>query len=141
MTMLFETNWRAGMGDVSAAIDDTMGECVTVIPVTVPAVNFPGIPDRSRAVTVMAVFTRQAKTLIMGENHGRTRGGVSVSPLISTSEPVVSFSYGVLPFPILQGYQIERCNGELFEVTDVKPDGVARIVCPVNQLGRELEAD
>jgi hypothetical protein len=140
MTMLFDVNWRAGMGDVSAAIDESFGEVVKVIPAEASKPNFPTIPDPSRAVTVTAVFTRQAKTVIMGDNHGRTRGGVSVSPLVSTSEPVFSFGYGVLPFPILQGYQIERCNGELFEVTDVKPDGVARIVCPVNQLGREQEA-
>jgi hypothetical protein len=32
------------------------------------------------------------------------------------------------------------CSGELFEVTDVRPDGVARIVVKVTQLGRQSEA-
>jgi hypothetical protein len=135
--MLFQESWQAGMLDVSAAIDEVMGECVTVIPVTVPAPNFQGIADESRAVTATAVFTHKAETVIMGGNHGRDSGRVSVSPLVSTSKPVFSFGYGVLPFPLLQGYRIERCNGDLYEVTDVKPDGVSRIDVSVNQMGKE----
>jgi hypothetical protein len=140
--MLFSAtdNWRAGMQDVSAAIDDTMGEWVTVTPAGFSAPNFPSIMNRSLAVTVRAVFTSVAKTVVMGDNVGRIASGHSLSPLISTSEPIFSFGYGVVPFPILQKYQIKReCNGETFEVTDIKPDGVSRIVCKVVQLGRQRE--
>jgi hypothetical protein len=44
--MLFpgSDNWRAGMQDVSAAIDDTMGELVTVTP-TSAFPNFPSVAD------------------------------------------------------------------------------------------------
>jgi hypothetical protein len=136
MMMLFPAdNWRAGMQDVSAAIDDTMGELVTVTPAVAAAVNFPSVPDLSKAVTVTAVFTSEAKLLTMGEGR---MGSVSASPLVSTSEPIFSFGYGVLPFLIRQSYRIKReCNGETFEVTDVKPDGVSRIVVKVVQLGRQ----
>ena len=141
--MLFpETdNWRAGMQDVSAAIDDTMGELVTVTPAEVPKPNFSSVPDPSKAVTVVAVFTSEAKTVLLGDNVGRMGAGHSLSPLVSTSEPIFSFGYGVLPFPIRQSYRIRReCNGETFEVTDVKPDGVSRIVVKVVQLGRQSES-
>ncbi|MEW6395289.1 MAG: hypothetical protein AB1582_12130 [Pseudomonadota bacterium] len=139
--MLFpETNnWRAAMQDVSAAIDETMGELVTVTPAIVQTVNFPSVPDSSKAVTVTAVFTSKAKTVLMG-SEGRFSGH-SLSPLVETSEPIFIFGYGVLPFAIRESYRITRvCSGETFEVTNAKPDGVSRIVCAVVQLGRQLES-
>lgn len=130
-------NWRAGMQDVSAAIDDTMGELVTVTPATVPAINFPSVPDPSKAVTVIAVFTSKSKLIPMGEGRA---GGHTISPLIETSEPIFQFGYGVLPFRLRQSYRITRlCSGETFEVTNVKPDGVSRITASVVQLGRQSE--
>lgn len=138
--MLFpEANkWRAGMQAVSAAIDDTMGEAVTVTPAQASKPNFAAVPDPSRAVTTIAVFTNKAETVIMG-SEGRM-GGHSVSPLVTTSKPIFSFSSGALPFPILQGYRITRlCSGDTYEAKDVKPDGVARIVVSVAQIGRAQE--
>jgi len=133
-------NWRAGMQSVSAAIDDTMGEFVTVTP-TSAFPNFPSTPDPSRAVTGRAVFTSKAETVVMGEG-GRV-GGLSVAPLVSTSKPVFQFSYAVLhglPFILEQYHRITRlCSGETFEVTDVKPDGVSRATVTVKQLGRQSE--
>lgn len=132
-------NWRAGMQDVSAAIDDTMGELVTVTPAEVQRPNYPSVADPSRSVTVMAVFTSKAKTILMG-SEGKM-GGHSLSPLVETSEPIFTFGYGVLPFPICQSYRITRlCSGETFEATNVKPDGVSRIVVNVVQLGRQSES-
>jgi hypothetical protein len=126
------------MQGVSAAIDDTMGELVTVTPATVPAINFPSVPDPSKAVTVMAVFTSKSRLIAMGEGKA---GGHTISPLIETSEPIFQFGYGVLPFPLRQPYRITRlCSGETFEVTSVKPDGVSRIVANVVQLGRQSES-
>jgi hypothetical protein len=47
----------------------------------------------------------------------------------------------VLPFPLHQSYRITRlCSGETFEVTNVKPDGVSRIVAKVVQLGMQSES-
>ncbi|MGY4289156.1 hypothetical protein ACVWXO_008376 [Bradyrhizobium sp. LM2.7] len=137
--MLFSnTNaWREGMQDASAAIDETMGELVTVTPfVGTPVPNFPAVPDPARAVTVTAVFMNKAKSVIMGENSGRIASGHSISPIVSTSEPCFSFGYGSLPFSPMQGFRIMRlCNRALYEVTDAKPDGVSRIEVKVVQLG------
>jgi hypothetical protein len=68
------------------------GELVTVIPVQTFTVNFPGQPDPANAVTVTAVFTSRAKTVIMGEHSARLTLGHSVSPLVSTSEPIFDAS-------------------------------------------------
>jgi hypothetical protein len=135
--MLFpgSDNWRAGMQEVSAAIDETQGELVTITPARPQAVNFPSVADPSKAVTVTAVFKNKAKTVIMG-SEGKM-GGHSLSPLVETSEPVFEFGYGVLPYPLQQSYRITRlCNGALYEVTNIKPDGVSRICVNVVQLGR-----
>lgn len=141
--MLFpgSDNWRAGMQDVAGAIDEAMGELVTVTPASAPKVNFPSVADPSKAVTVTAVFTSKAETIVMGE--GKQFGGHSVSPLISTSRPVFQFSYGVLhgmPFGLRQYHRITRlCSGETFEVKDIKPDGVSRVTVSVAELGRQSE--
>lgn len=140
MLFLEASNWRAGMQDVSAAIDDTFGEIVTVTPVQAGKPNFPGAPEPERAVTVTAVFTSPAKRVDMGkppDNWRRESGG---AVHISSSDPSFSFRSGTLPFAMSQGFRIQVCRtGELFEVKDVKPDSVARIVCTVVQLGRQSE--
>ena len=131
-------NWRAGMQEVSAAIDETQGELVDITPATVQKVNFPSVADPTRSVTVVATFKNKSKTVIMG-NEGKM-GGHTLSPLVESSEPVFEFGYGVLPFPIQQSYRIaRRCNGAVYEVTNVKPDGVSRICVHVVQLGRPSE--
>jgi hypothetical protein len=142
--MLFpgQDNWRAGMQDVSAAIDDTMGELVTMTPASPSKPNFPAVPDPSRAVTVTAAFTNRAKDVIMGDSVGRMSSGHSISPIVSTSEPIFSFASEALPFAPTQGCRITRlCNGEVYEVKDMKPDGVARIVVPVVLLGVSKEGE
>lgn len=140
MTTLFNQSWRAGMQEVSQAIDDVMGEPVTVTPVKPTKPNFPAVPEDDKAVTVIAVFMSKPHTALAG-TEGRIGGGIALSPLISTSEPVFEFGYNVLPWPIRQHYRITLCRtGETFEVTDVKPDSVARICVNVVQLGRRSEA-
>ncbi|MGY3514175.1 hypothetical protein [Bradyrhizobium lupini] len=141
MTMLFPgaSDWRAGMQDVSAAIDDTMGEPVVVIPVRSGGVNFPTIPEPERSISTLAAFMAKPETVVMGENKIRT-GGHSLSPLISTNVPMFSFDHKSLPWPLKQGYRIKLCRtGEIFEATDVKSDSVARIEVKVVQLGRSAE--
>ncbi len=55
--------------------------------------------------------------------------------------PVFQFRYGVLPWPLRQHYRIRlHRTDEVFEVTDVKPDGVSKIVADVVQLGRQSDA-
>lgn len=97
---LFEgaNNWRAGMQEVSAAIDETMGELVKVMQTTSPAPNFPSVAVEANAVTVTAVFTSKTWPVLLGENFGRLSSGHSISPIVSTSELIFSFGHGVLPF-------------------------------------------
>jgi len=123
------------MQDVSAAIDETMGELVTVTPASAPKPNYPSVADPSQAVTVVATFTNKAKTVLMG-NEGKISGH-SLSPLVETREPIFEFGYGVLPFELQQSYRITRlCNGVTYEITNIKPDGVSRICVNVVQLSR-----
>jgi hypothetical protein len=141
--MLFpgSDSWRAGMQDVAAAIDETQGELVTITPTTAPAPNYPSVPYPAKAVTVVGVFKNKAKTVIMG-SEGKI-GGHSLSPLVETSEPVFEFSYDVLrsmPFALRQAYRITRlCNGDVYEIVNIKPDGVSRACVKVVQLGRPSE--
>lgn len=137
--MLFpeHNNWRAGMQEVSASIDETMGEQVQVIPyVGTPLPNFAAVPDPAKAVMATAVFTNKA-IIAFGEGKGRHIGGYSLHTSVSTSEPIFSFSYGAVPFELIQGFRIMRlCNQALYEVTDVQRDGVSRIEVRVKMLGR-----
>lgn len=83
-------------------------------------------------------FTSKAVTIVVGAGRQHTRH--PISPLISASMPVFTFRYGELRVPLRQSYRITRqCSGETSEVTDVKPDGVSRIVCKVVQLGRQAK--
>lgn len=134
--MLFDTHWRESMvNEVSAAIDECFAERVTVCPVMPGKPNFQGTPIPDKAVTVAAVFLSPATLIRLGADRAREHG---LSVPISTRKPSFSFGYGVLPFVTLQGYQIKRlCSGEIFEITDIQDDGVSRIVCLVNQMGRE----
>jgi hypothetical protein len=144
--MLFPNsdNWRSAMQTVSAAIDETMGELVTVTPATAPAPNFPSVADPARCVTVIASFKNKSKT-VLGNAENKIGGQYSLSPLVESSEPVFEFSYAVLrsmPWPLLQSYRITRCcNGALYEITNIKPDSVSRACVHVVQLGRSGELD
>jgi hypothetical protein len=82
------------MQEVSAAIDETQGELVTITPTRAQAVNFASVADPSRSVTVVATFMNKSKTVIMG-SEGKM-GGHSLSPLVETSVPVFEFGYDVL---------------------------------------------
>ncbi|MCA1401934.1 hypothetical protein [Bradyrhizobium sp. BRP56] len=129
------------MQEAASAVDDSMGERVEVMPVRATRPNFPTEPLPANAVTVTAVFTNPAKDVLLGESHGRMHGGMQVSPIISTNQPTFAFRYGVLPWPIRQGYRVKRlCDGSTYEVKDVRDDSVSRIKCPVVQLGRAKES-
>lgn len=126
------------MQDVSAAIDETMGEPVTITPV-IRKPNFSPIPHDARRAAAVAVFTWKSKSSFQEQTGKRANAGQSsFTPLmeIESREPVFNFTTAALPFPILHGYRIGRCDGTTFEVTKVELDGVARTVVHVMQLGR-----
>lgn len=136
---MIESNWRAEMQGVAAGIDSTFGETV-VVRATTRAVNRTAQIDNSiRPASVDAVFSWRAEMAFNGNaNRGAALGDFGAAPLVSTRKPIFSFRFGVLPFPLRQGYRIERvCDGSTFEITDVKSDGVSRVEVSVVQLGRE----
>lgn len=132
-------NWRSQMQDVAAEIDGAFGESVTVTPMT-RTVNHSATVDNSRApVTVCAVFSWRSEMAFNNRNSRAVSStNIDTAPLISTRKPCFSFRFGVLPFALRQAYQITRlCDGSVFEVKEVKSDGVSRVEVEVVQLGRE----
>jgi hypothetical protein len=137
--MMFANNWRAEMQGVAAAIDDTFSESVTVVPMR-RAVNQSATVDPSRApVSVRAVFSWRSEMAFNNRNsHAVSSGNIDTAPLISTRKPCFSFRFGSLPFAIRQADRIMRLSdGSLFEIKDVKSDGVSRVETEVVQLGQE----
>lgn len=123
-------SWRAGMAEVSQAIAETMGECVRVTPTKAAGINFPAEPQHERALTVQAVYIAPHRAVVMGRQ-------VEGAPVISTRSPRFEFAFGALPFALQQSFWVTRlCNGERFEITDIKSDSVSTITCTCVQLGR-----
>lgn len=118
------------------AINDEMGEPVTVIPTLAGKPNFQAQPQIDRAVTLIAVFTRAPEMVF------RERAFIHVqdSPGISSSKPRFSFKTADLPWPIEQGFRIQRADGEQFEVTNAVADSVSRTTVSVVQVGRPPRA-
>lgn len=124
--------WQDSAAEVSAAIDEAFGETVILRPqVTRP--NYPQSPDPARPVaTMLATFVNQS---MVANQQGKS--GVRFEPLTQTRNPQFTFNRFVLGYSIQRGDMIERsCDGTLWEVTAVKPDGFSRIVIDVVQLGR-----
>ena len=123
-------NWRSGMQKVSRAITETMGELVLVTPTVSAGVNFPREPQHGRTAHAKAVYLAPHKSVDLSK---QTEAG----PVVSTRAPRFEFElqHG-LPYQLAQGFWITRaCNGEKFEITDVRPDSVSRIICTCVQLG------
>lgn len=133
--MLFPgaVNWRETMQNVSRAITIHLGgELVLVTPALATKPNFPAEMGHDKAARAMAVFLAPSANVDMRTGRRMDSGAV-----ISTRSPRFEFEYRHgLPFEPRQGFWITRCNGERFEIVDVRPDSVARIICTVVQLGR-----
>jgi hypothetical protein len=141
--MPFASYFREAMDDCANAISDTMGETVTVFPYTAKP-NFPSMPDPSLLpFSITAVFTHKA--VMAFSKKGEPASGnreFDLAPLISTRKPCFSVKACELPFPLRQHYRIERCwNKAVWEITDIKSDGISRIECDVVQLGRASQLD
>lgn len=132
--MLFGApDWRGVMQDVSRAITTHLGgELVLVTPALATKPNFPAEMGHDKAAHAMAIFLAPSANVDM-----RTGRRMDAGAVISTRSPRFELEYRHgLPFEPRQGFWITRCNRERFEIVDVKPDGVARIICTVVQLGR-----
>ncbi|MCW2284910.1 hypothetical protein M2323_002736 [Rhodoblastus acidophilus] len=130
-----QTNWLAGMQDVSASIDQEFGEVVTIIPCKMRP-NFRPQPLEDHAVTLMAVFSWRS-LMVLKINSGTT---TRADPMAESRKPVFSFSREALPWALNSGDLIRReCSGDVFEITGVEPDGVSRIVARTTQMGRQSQ--
>jgi hypothetical protein len=139
--MQFADNFRGYMVEVAEAIDQEMGEMVTVTPTIAPP-NFSPIAQPSKAVNVVAVFAWISETGFSSADSKRTSGNreIDLAPLVQTRKPRFSFKANCLPWPILRNYMIQRhCDATIWQVTAVKPDGVSRIECAIVQLGRQTQ--
>jgi len=123
------SDWRTGMQGVSAAIDRTFGETLTLI----PCVLEPNMPTRAladEAATLKGEFMYRAK-LAFAAHHAGGDG-----PLIQSQEPIATFSHAALPYEINRGDRIRReTDGTLWEVTRTSSDGVSRVTCHLVELG------
>jgi hypothetical protein len=139
--MQFADNFRGYMVEVAEAIDQEMGEMVTVTPVFNKA-NFAPVAEPARSVNVVAVFAWISETGFSSTDSKRTSGNreIDLAPLVQTRKPRFSFKANCLPWPILRSYLIQRrCDASIWQVTAVKPDGVSRIECAVLELGRQTQ--
>ncbi|MEH2476190.1 hypothetical protein V1281_002640 [Nitrobacteraceae bacterium AZCC 2161] len=133
----FADTYRGYMADCADAIDDLMGERVILTP-TIRRPNYQPEPETSKAVEVIAVFTWVSEMSLGGSGKGKTygSGGTDFVLPVQSRKPLFSFKANYLPFPIQRGFRIQRCvDASLWDVTDVKPDGVSRIAVDVVQLG------
>lgn len=132
---------------MSPVLDSHFGEQVLVRGV-IKRPNFRGAPDPQRPpVEAVAIF--QWRSAMTGRRTPDNRDGAggafqrhgSDSPLdVATRIPTFSFAH---PAPkLLEGDWIRRCeSGDVFEVTAVLPDGVARTLVTCVQLGLSNPGD
>jgi|GEM_PF-2550117 hypothetical protein len=130
----FIPNWRAGMQAVSAAIDQSFGERLTLI-ACLARPNFPTEPDASiKPVALQGVFSLRSE---LAFKSGGSPGRGEAPGLIESRKPVASFSHADLPWQINRGDRVKReTTGEMYEVTRVEPDGVSRVTLHLVELGK-----
>jgi hypothetical protein len=108
---------------------DEFGESVVLTPMTTRP-NHPSSPDPARElVTFFAVFEREGKKIKLG----------SEVIAVSSRDPRLMALVCDIPYTPKRGDRISHClTGEVFEITDAVPDGLAAINIDVVQLGRRL---
>lgn len=106
------------------------GEQFTLQPYRVMKVNFPSGPDPTRkAYSFWAVFERDAKEMSLGMQE----------VTVSTRHLCVTALVCDVP-DIRQSDRLTHLlTGELFELTDVKPDGLSGVEMRMVQLGRATQ--
>lgn len=120
-------SWFGAEAGSLREIIEEFGEEFICYPHTVQRINFPTVPDPSRpAYEFRGVYERDAKdvTLGLGEAVVSTRHLCVTALACDTSG-------------IAQGDRLQhKDTGELFELTDVRPDGLSGVELRMVQLGR-----
>jgi hypothetical protein len=130
--MYVSNGWQADMQNVAEEIVSTFGEPLRITPCN-RRPNYQPQPDPSHAVDVQGVFSWRAKVEYK-QNAGTSSGQ---DAWVETREPIASFPRAALPWAVNIGDQVERlCDGNMFQVKSVEPDGVSMIVLKLLQLGR-----
>lgn len=114
------------------------GEFFSRDPYTVQKVNFPAAPDRTRKqATFWGIYDRDAKEVAIGMQEVR----------VSTRHLCVTALVCDIP-DARQGDRLthypganwgDMSPGELFEITDVRPDGLSGVELRMTQLGRATQ--
>ena len=120
-------SWFDDEAQATAGIIEEFGEWFDYTPYRVARVNFPAGIDQTRtAYSFTGVFERDAKNVSLGLEEVN----------ISTRQLCVTAMVCDVP-GIAQGDRITyRLTGELFEITDVRPDGLSGVGLRLTQLGR-----
>lgn len=121
-------NWFDAEAQSLRELIEEYGEEFDCFPHTTQRINFPTVPDPSRpSYSFYGVYERDAKNVALG------LGEVTVS----TRHLCVTALTCDVP-GIAQGDRLQhKDTGELFEVTDPRPDGLSGIELRMVQLGRQ----
>lgn len=127
MSSLSTASWFDDEARSTQGIVEEFGEMFTLQPFRSGGANFPKVPDTTRVgYDFMAAYEQTPKELSLGMQEVK----------VSTRSPCLTALICDAP-GIRQGDRLLRhLNGELFEVTDPKPDGLSGIEIHVVQLGR-----
>ena len=134
--MQYADTFRDAMRDVASEIDLVLGERVGYT--DAQSSDYPPKNVMEAAFETIAAFVWVSKLVFDDSKHSRTAesGGFYVSLPVQSRDPKFSFNLHTLPQPILRAYRLQRCvDGSIWDVTNVKPDGVSRIVADVVQIG------
>ena len=130
----FGRSFHALMTEHEIAAADTFGEMLLLIPMK-KVVNRDPVRDTSRAVYHMqAQFLLPDITVWPGGGSGSDVRKDLPLP-VSSRNPHAILPKCRLQWGIRQGDQIHRCNGDMYEVTDVKPHDMIEVLVELVQLG------
>lgn len=126
MSFFQGAGWRVKMQDVARSIDDNLGaEELAITPVR-------GVVNKTAEPIDSETF------LCCGRFNWRYEMALNQAGLpVSSRKPEFSIRYEqIAERTIARGYRITRlCTGEVFEVANVKDDGVSRVEYDVVQQG------
>ena len=131
-------------GLMSPALDQNFGEAVTVTPMCARP-NFTPERDKLRAPwQAIAIFSWKSDLALGGgERHDRRPPhNHKTDDALRVVSRRPCFSFAATAIPLRRADVIARCEtGDLFEITEIRPDGVARIEAHCVQLGLQSQVN
>lgn len=129
---MFARHWKQDITAASDTVDETFGEPLAIVPALANAnVNVQAHPDFANRHETVGVFCQPFHEGLTQDGRSHQRGLT-----FATSEPHATFSRRNLAWAIQPGDFVQRCcDGTLWQVKRVRPDGVARVVVDLNIMG------